>query len=516
MSVARANDLVGSAKVQTTIRERGACHVTTTVEGPMWSAKGLDVASGRYPLRVETHVSQMVDRLLPGVTAVTAHALYFVLHPLVWAEARSRGLDLEDARELLRRCEVVVAGASALHGPHVLPAAHGEDEVAPQLAEQGTLGVARMQEVGRYSSQMIGFSGAYRGSEERLGLLAPEGNRYDRPGERFDERLARQSMNGLFDLAGRDELTTDDLQAAGHLCVCQVGASSAGRKLRSLLCKPEPSPDYRKLDDARAATARILGRILTHGPLVDMEAGFSSAIRHGSLITEDATLAGIPESWVWRGVALRNFTVSAWRRLWSLLVEHLDEPRSQHEVAGLLASEVEDITVRELFESLPDSMSGDIVLDAEGELRGRANRGVDVEVALLALAARRVDELDGPALRAYSPRPQEVLSPHWLKEYFQSRIGDPLPSVVRDLAERLVDRAMRVALSKMQTRSDGSLWIPTRVKERDGILYRVSSEGWGNVGLRVGSFSTVLAGAGVLNWTEDGWILSSKGEALIG
>jgi hypothetical protein len=490
--------------------------VTTMINGPMWSAKGLDVASGRYPLRVETHVSQMVDRLLPGVTAVTGHALYFLLHPLVWAEARTGNLDLENARELMRRCEVVVAGVSALHGPHALPAAHGEDQVAPQLLERGAISVATLQEVGHYSSQTAGFSGAYRGSEERLGLLAPESNRYDRPGGRFDERLVRQSMDGLFDLAGRDELTTDDLQAASHLCVCQIGAQSAGRKLRSLLCAPEPSPDYRKLDDARSATARILGRILARSPLVDMEAGFSSAIRHGSLITDDAVLSEILESWVWRGVALRNFTVSAWRRLWSLLVEHLDEPRSQHEVSGLLADDVEGITVRELFESLPNTMDGDNVLDAEGELRSRATRAVDVEIALLALAARRVDDLEGATLRAYSPRPQEVLSPHWLKEYFQSRIDDPVPAVVRDLAERLVDRAMRVALSKMHTRSDGSIWIPTRVKERDGILYRVSSEGWGNVGLRIGSFSTVLAGAGVLDWTDEGWTLSPTGEALIG
>ncbi len=490
--------------------------MTTMVEGPMWSADGLDIASGRYPLRVETHVSQMVDRLLPGVTAVTGHALYFLLHPLVWTEARRRDLDLDGARELMRRCEVVVAGVSALHGPHALPAAHGEDVVAPRLLEHGALGVARLQEVGRYSSQVAGFSGAYRGSEERLGLLAPEGNRYDRPGERFDERLVRQSMDGLFELARRDELTREDLQAASHLCVCQIGAVPAGRQLRSLLCAPEPSPAYRKLDGARSATARILGRILTRGHSVDMEAGFSSAIRHGSLSTDDAVLSGIPETWAWRGVALRSFAVGAWRRLWSLLVEHLDEPRSQHEVADLLASEVEDIAVRGLFESLPRSMDGDIVLDAEGELRSRAPRAVEVELSLLALAARRVDNLNGATLRAYSPRPHEVLSPHWLKEYFESRIDDPLPAVVRDLAERLVDRAMRVALSKMHTRSDGSIWIPTRVKERDGILYRVSSEGWGNVGLRIGSFSTVLAGAGVLEWTDDGWTLSPNGEALIG
>lgn len=486
------------------------------VDGPMWSAKGLDIASGRYPLRVETHVSQMVDRLLPGVTAVTGHALYFVLHPLVWAEARRRGLDLDQARELIRRCEVVVAGVSAVHGPHDLPVAHGEDRVAPVLHDGGSLDVAKLQQVGRYSSQSAGFTGAYRGAEARLGLLATDGSWYDGPGKRFNEQLVRRSLDGLFELADKDDLTAADLLSTPHLCVCQVGETPAGRELRALLCAPEPSPAFRKLDDARSATARILGRILAQGPLVDAEAGFSASIRHGPLIAEDPVLASIPESCVWRGVALRNFTVSAWRRLWSLLVEHLDEPRPQHEVAELLAADVEDITVRDLFESLPNSMDGDVVLDAEGEIRSRDTRAVHVEIALLALAARRVDELQGDTLRAFSPREQEVLSPHWLKEYLGSRIDDPLPSVVRDLAGRLVDRAMRVALSKMETRADGSIWIPTRVKERDGILYRVSSEGWGNVGLRIGALSTVLAGAGVIESTEGGWSLSPKGEALIG
>lgn len=490
--------------------------MTTQVEGPAWSAKGLDVASGRYPLRVESHVSQMVDRLLPGVTSVTTHAIYLLLHPLVWSEARGRGLDLVQARELIRRCEVVVAAVSALHGPHAIPAAHGEDRVSPQILRNGALSVARDQEVGRYSSQVAGFSGAYRGSEERLGLLAPEGNRYDRPGQRFEERLVRLSMDGLFDLADRDELSTAELEAASHLCVCRTRSMPAARNLRNLLCAPETSAEYRKLDDARSTTARILGRILTHSPMPDIEAGFSAAIRHGPVISQDPVLADIPEAWIWRGVSLRNFTVSAWRRLWSLLVEQLDEPRSQHEVAELLSNEVEDISVRQLFDSLPKSIDGGVVLDAEGELRSGASRSTNVEIRLLALAARRVDDLEGSTLRAYSPRSQEVLSPHWLKAYFESRIDDSIRAVTRDLAERLVDRAIRVAMSKMQTRSDGSIWIPTRVRERDGILYRVSSEGWGNVGLRVGSFSTVLAGAGVLDWTDDGWTLSPEGEALIG
>lgn len=458
----------------------------------------------------------MVDRLLPGVTTVTDHATYFILHPLVWAEAKKRGLDLAAARELIRRCEVVVAGVSALHGPHHLPVAHGEDRIRPDLIESGVLRVSEVQQPGSYAAPEAGFFGAYRGSEERLGLLSPGSGGFDSPGGRFNEQIARRGMEGIFELAAQDEVRREVLESASNLCVCQAFQGSVGQALRTLLCAPDPSPDYRKLDSARQATARLIGRMLRRGPLSEMEGGFSKVIRSGSFIVQDPVASDILESRVWRGVALRNFTVGAWRRIWSLAVEQLDEPRSRYEIAERLASEVGEGEVGDLLASLPESMDGDIVLDAEGELRSQAPRRVDVEIALLALSARRVDELDDETARAYSPRPQEVLSPHWLKAYLTSRISDPMRTVVSDLVERLVDRAMRVALSKMETRPDGVVWLPTRVKERDGTLYRISTEGWGDVGLRIASFSNVLASAGVLDWSQDGWTLSPKGESLIG
>ena len=85
------------------------------VQGPAWSRPGLDVVSARYPLRVETHVLRLVARLLPGVITTTPHARVYALHGLVWSEAARRGLDFDAACDLLRRCEVVVAGVSLQH-----------------------------------------------------------------------------------------------------------------------------------------------------------------------------------------------------------------------------------------------------------------------------------------------------------------------------------------------------------------------------------------------------------------
>ena len=66
-------------------------------------------------MRVEPHVGRLVQRLLPGVITTTYQARTFALHGLVWAEASQRDLDLESAQELLRRCEVVLAGISLQH-----------------------------------------------------------------------------------------------------------------------------------------------------------------------------------------------------------------------------------------------------------------------------------------------------------------------------------------------------------------------------------------------------------------
>ena len=55
----------------------------TTLQGPIWSAPGLDIAAGRYPLAVERHVMRMANLLVPGVTTVTPHARYYALHGLI-------------------------------------------------------------------------------------------------------------------------------------------------------------------------------------------------------------------------------------------------------------------------------------------------------------------------------------------------------------------------------------------------------------------------------------------------
>jgi len=88
------------------------------VEGPAWTGFGLEESPGRYPLRVETAVSRIVDQFLPGVITTTRHARMYCLHALVWAEAEERQLDEAASTDLLRRCEAVAAAIHHVHEPH--------------------------------------------------------------------------------------------------------------------------------------------------------------------------------------------------------------------------------------------------------------------------------------------------------------------------------------------------------------------------------------------------------------
>src|SRR5580693_7504855 len=113
------------------------------VSGPTWSGARSTTYPGRFPLSVERHVMNTVDRLVPGVTTVTLNARYYALHGLVAAEASNRDLDAAAARELLRRAEVVIGAVSARHlrvepdAHRGLSRPHGYDVIAPHVDAGG-------------------------------------------------------------------------------------------------------------------------------------------------------------------------------------------------------------------------------------------------------------------------------------------------------------------------------------------------------------------------------------------
>src|SRR5215218_3385525 len=144
-----------------------------TVEGPAWSLSGLDLARGRYPLRVEAHTGRMVDALLPGIITTTYQPRSFALHALAWADAEERGLGREAAEAFVRRCEVVLAAVWLAHESHRRPVsrAHGADAIESRLAGGGSLDLEALARPGAYAQGRRGFAGIYYASAAQLGML---------------------------------------------------------------------------------------------------------------------------------------------------------------------------------------------------------------------------------------------------------------------------------------------------------------------------------------------------------
>jgi hypothetical protein len=90
---------------------------------------------------------------------------------------------------------------------------------------------------------------------------------------------------------------------------------------------------------------------------------------------------------------------------------------------------------------------------------------------------------------------------------------------MRDVAEELtgilLDRALRIAMSKMRIRS-GRMWLPSVVGERGDYLYTVGREGRGNVGLRLEQLAGLLRTVGVFESSSASWKLGHRGELLFG
>jgi hypothetical protein len=158
------------------------------VEGPAWTGLGVEESAGRYPLRVETAVARIVDQLVPGVITTTRHARMYCVHALAWAEAERHGLDEDDGRELVRRCEVVICAIHHLHAHHRirLSAAHGEDRLS-RFFDGERLDVRAAAQLGGLSE--AGFGGVYQGPCVRIGALSPDTPHSQKPTRSATSRI---------------------------------------------------------------------------------------------------------------------------------------------------------------------------------------------------------------------------------------------------------------------------------------------------------------------------------------
>jgi hypothetical protein len=138
------------------------------------------------------------------------------------------------------------------------------------------------------------------------------------------------------------------------------------------------------------------------------------------------------------------------------------------------------------------------------------------DVRMLALGTERLQDLCGPTLKAFVGTDPNDLGPRWVAGLLGEHRDRHVRDVGRELAVILVRRAQRVALSKMEMRK-GRPYVPTRLRDRDGVLWVRGEEGAGDVALRADSLADVLAGIGYLEVGDSGlWRLTDRGEDLRG
>lgn len=114
-------------------------------------------------------------------------------------------------------------------------------------------------------------------------------------------------------------------------------------------------------DRRRRATMRIIGRstvLFGTDTNLNWTNKIESAVVYSDALYSDPVVAGIHEAEAWRGALLRNYSVSAWRRLWAALVNSIGEAdesadRSGEELQAWLADPMPDMTVRAFMDELP-------------------------------------------------------------------------------------------------------------------------------------------------------------------
>lgn len=489
----------------------------TSIIGPAWADTSGRPQTVLNPLRVQNHVTRMAAAFVPGVIATTTLARYYGLHPWLASVAEQEGLGRDAFIELVRRAEVAVAWAGGHHAEHLseLPIAHGWDELQRFTAD-GVLDVDAASRPGAYMQNERGFFGStYGNSEIELGLLTADW----KPGPRFDAHAAAAmsgALAGLLDLARRPTLTADDGRdaAAGGLCVCTARSGAEGGWLRDLVWGRLGGDRWAPLDDARRETATVLAHVFADAtdPVTEPVDAMRAVLVYSGPLEGIPAAAGHDVAAAWRGLFLRHLAVTAWRQLWTSVVNECAGTTAA-EVGAAVAGHFEDVTVGEFCAELT-TIDGDRLLPAELDAWQRLPRPVS-SVAVLASVAQRVDQLDGVALDVLSGRDDDELGPRWVRAQLDAGADYWLRAWVSQLVVRLLERSQRVALEKFRLDDQGRGVVPAQVRERDGRWHQVMGTGDTPLNLRLVPLANVLASCGIFDHADGVWTLSDTGQALL-
>lgn len=490
--------------------------------GPAWAESGPGHGSLKSPLSVEGPVWRLVDRLVPGVSSVTKYARYYTLYAAVAAEADRRSLDNDACRTLLRRAEALLAAAQIARTRGAVPAGlfpHGHDRVQPALADDG-LDLDRAAR--DYSSRAWGFWSQYTAPAQVLGVVTA-GRDGLRPGRHACPAEVRALFAPLLEVAGseRTEARPAELAEAGAAALgepCEAEREWLAGLLTATAGGTHRPDAWRATDRTRRATLRVLARsVALHGG--DSYTGaLRETVAFGPLLAEDPVLSAIPEAARWRGLLLRHYSVSAWRRLWAGLVAEVgaeDGPdggrdRSAADLRAWLCDHLPDGTAdREVAALGPVHDGSGHPLPVERRLmadRDRPEPWRDVLVLLAGgLRAHRAEDGTHPAdplathaRRAFLGERQEFLDPRWMAGLLREYGHRP----VRDLGSRLVDdmlaQSRRVALRKLRyDPRTGRHRVFSRLHMRNDRYVRLGEESSAEIGIRVHQLASVARQLGL-------------------
>jgi hypothetical protein len=501
--------------------------VPATVEGPLWAERGLDAKRGLDPLRVTRTVLDNVDRLLPGVSTLTAFARPYAFYSALAHHCERVDASDEQRLRLLRRGEVLMAavatvreGAAADHAPVAEGKPHGTDGMMPHLDLDGLdlAGAEHGREGGppSYSTRRLGFWSGYRGACLSLGVVGG-----DRPTPVPGPRLCPEPVSAvftpLFEAAEEDYLTRDQL-----MTLAKVGAhhltDAEKQWLAGLFTASESGvhdPDRWDPEDLhRRAALRLLGRTAAlFGERSDLvweeswEQAFRTVVAYGDTAVTDPVLKDHRQTPGWRGTLLRRFSVGAWRRLWSSVSRYMNDGASgsgstEAELRDRVAFRMPDTTVRAFAADLPATARDGHPLAAEEALLESRDEGDPLlNVGLLLLGARRYEELEGDVRRAFLGQGNEFLNPRWVARRRDELTDRPLAEFAAELVSDMLRQSQRVAREKTRVGADGRITVFSRVHERNGRYYSTGKEGEGEPATRIEQLARLARQLGLI--TED-------------
>jgi hypothetical protein len=440
---------------------------------------------------------------------------------MVIAHCAEAGMDEEARRQLLRRVEIVVAVASIAHmedRSHFtwMPKPHGHDRVAHFL-ESGPISLDEVSTDGSgYSEAKWGFLTPYLGSETRFGFVSRDASE---PGAEYDPDRVESNLKPLIALAQQDQISLDDVAVFPRLCICGAALCDDGEWLAEHLTGSNPHGRL-AVASPQAAAMGLIVEAMRHAPITGAN-DVTDFIRFHPRIQESPLLEAARVQ-RWRGLALRQSAVKAWRQMWSQMSEwaaneggFIEESR----LADQLADRAPNQKVREFVDSLPPSTNSKGPLNAETDFSNEVEPALATLGAIL-LSGRRSSELHGEQLAGFAgatPDQLEELSPHWVARETDHWASQPMADFCRALVRTLLARSQRVALAKAQWNKLGEYVVPGRVLLREGLVEWRDREPAGDPPLRIAELMSIGHQLRMFEVDEAGlWYLAERGERLAG